>query len=113
MRLLASLLIDADGSRHFKVAGYQGDKRHRKAFEEAVENMLATTRYQPERVGGHPVPAEFSVPVTFCMGSEWCDDPEWPGSATAPERPRATAPGSPTPVGSVARLLTDVRGTDI
>lgn len=111
--ILANLLIDADGTRHFTVAGYQGDKRHRKAFESAVEAMLAETEYQPERVDGHPVPAEFSVPVTFCMGSGWCDDPEWPERATASGGPPATAPGSPSPVGSVARLLTDVRGTTI
>lgn len=112
--MLATLVVDADGTRHVTVDGYEGGKRHRKAFVSAVEEMFALTPYQLERVDGHPVAAEFSVPVTFCMNdSTWCDDVQLPERTAASEDPPATPPGSPTPVGSVARLLTDVRGMGI
>lgn len=114
--VLANLVVEPDGSRHVTIIGYQGEKRHRKAFEAAVQDMLATTEVHPERVDGHSAPAEFSVPITFCLthgGDDGCEDPEWPERKTVSEGPAATAPGSPAPTGSVARLLTDVRDTAI
>ena len=111
--VLASLTVDPDGTRHVAIAGYEGQKRFRKDFVAAVEAMLAGLEVQHERVAGHPAPAEFRVPVGFCMGTSACELKAWPQLETTTGVPPATTPGAPVPVGSVARLLTDVRGTSI
>lgn len=111
--VLAGVVVDPDGTRHVTIAGYEGPKRYREDFVSAVEDMFAGSEIRPERVDGHPVVAEFRVPVDFCLGNHQCGEYRWPELDTIVDGPPATAPGVAVPVGSVARLLTDVRGTGI
>lgn len=107
--VLAKVAVAVDGETRVTMAGYHGDERWRDVFVEAVEGMFSDLTVQYEQVGGMPAPAEFSVPVEFCLGAAGCDEHDWqPGDGTT-----ATAPGAPMPAGSVARLVTDVRGTSI
>ena len=110
-QVLAEIRVDADGSRHVELTTYQGRKQYRKAFERAVEAKLARTEIRPEHVGGHPVAARFVVPISFCLGLG-CDLEFLPGHDDGSSIP-TSAPGAPVPKGSVARLVTDVRGVDI
>lgn len=111
--VLGGLVVDADGTRHVSIAGYHGPNRYREDFVAAVEEMFAEAEISPERVDGHPVAAEFRVPVDFCIGNHGCGGHAWPELDAMADGPPATRPGSATPVGSVARLLTEVRGTAI
>lgn len=106
--VLAELDVASDGTRSVSIAGYEGDERTRPKFERAVEGMFANLDIQFERVGGHPAPAHFTVPVNFCL-DKTCDDHAWPSRDTA----AATAPGQPVARDSVASVATDVKGQAI
>lgn len=112
-QVLAEIIMDADGTRHVSLAHYQGRDRFRKAFEAAVRTKLAKTEIFPEQVGGHRVAARFAIPISFCI-NDGCDagievKVDSDDGSSLP----TTAPGDPVPQGSVARLVTDVRGTAI
>lgn len=107
--VLARVVIAPGGEPEVSVAGYAGDERWRGEFTGAVAGMFDDLSVQFEQVGGRPAPAEFTIPVEFCAGSGACGPYEWDaGDAAAADKP-----GGAVPVGSVARLLTDVRGTAI
>lgn len=107
--VLAHVAIAPGGEPKVSVAGYEGDERWRDEFVGAVEGMFDDLVVQFEHVGGQPAPAEFTIPVEFCVGSRECGAFDWEARNAA----SAGEPGGPVPVGSVARLVTDVRGTAI
>lgn len=113
-KVLAQVRVDPDGSRHVEVTVLHG-QAYRKLFERAVREALAATDVTPESVGGHTVAARFAIPVEFCLtGSSGrvCKS-EWAVESDHGTSIPTTAPGAPVPQGSVARLVTDVRGTGI
>lgn len=112
-RVVADLRVEADGSRNIALLQYDGRREYRKAFEKATTDYLDQVEVAFEQVGGHAVDAGFVVPVTFCLNGPCHTDPV-PGTDRGSSLPTAAfAPGEPLPQGSVARLLTDVRGTAI
>ena len=105
--VLANLSVSPGGAREVSIAGYDGDQRMRPKFEKAVDGMFRGVTVEFERVGGLPAPAEFAVPVEFCLGTNPCGPYDWP------ERETASAPGQPMPRDSVAGIATDVKGAAI
>ena len=107
--LLARLEVAPDGMRTVHIDEYVGDGRLRDEFTESVEAMFTDVDVTLELVEGRPVPASFRMPVTFCIGQPVCHEDAFPeaGDDTAGQ------PGEATPMDSVARLVTDVRGREI
>ena len=110
-QVLAGLVVEPDGTRHVTLEQYQGDDRHRRVFLEAVKPTLQRIDVRHERVGGNEVAARFAVPISFCLNAG-CDMAFAPAADKGTSLP-TTAPGQPMPQDSVARLVTNVRGTDI
>ena len=73
-RVIAAVSVGTDGvPTKVEIAGISitsgGDHASRRQFETALSKSAMIWRIRPEVVGGHPVAAQFRVPVDFCLGT--------------------------------------------
>lgn len=115
-RLVLDVVLDVNGvvrSEMVKYISSDNSTRVREEFEASALAMVEQWELEPERVGGHPVPAHMRLPLSYCLGdNSWCQSHPLPpsGDATADA---AVPQGVPVAVDSVAKLLTDVRAIEI
>lgn len=94
-----------DGTPAIEVLDYQAttrNGRYRSETEDKARKAVNGWEVRHERVAGQPVPAHLRYVYGRCMDSDWCVRNAPESMATLPEMP----PGQPTPLDSVAELLT-------
>ena len=107
-----------EGAHHVEIIRYEGTKRYRKAFEEATLAVIEPNGFFPEQVGPYSIAASYTIPMTFCLttrnvsGDTGCDEAFDVESNPGTSLP-TVATGATITEGSVARLITDVRGSEI
>lgn len=113
--LVVLIDIDENGRVRSHSADYvHGEETYRKAFVASIKTMVAKSRFAPERVGGHGVPAQLRIPVDICLESgcaklERQRELERATGAAAPHAPS----GQAVALDSAVRLLTAVEGEAI
>lgn len=111
--------IDADGERRVDITRYEGSKSRRAMFEKAVLANIGQKAFHPEQVGPHTIAASFTIPMTFCLSDvddasdTGCDDKEWDMDLAEGTSVATAAIGGTLTDGSVAKLVTEVRGSSI
>lgn len=104
--LVLDVTLPPEGAPTLEILDYQATTRHTRYREETEENAreaVAGWNVRHERVAGRPVTAHLRYVYGRCMDSNWCVRNEPASMATLPEMP----PRQPTPLDSVAELLTD------
>lgn len=76
--VVSEIEVGADGRAQVLSTGYESSAKGaagRREFLRASSAAIASWRYEPERVGGHPVAGRMRVPITFCLGHRtWCTE---------------------------------------
>lgn len=117
--VVVQVQIDGAGGRRVDIIRFEGSKSHRAMFEKAALANIGQKEFHTEQVGAHTIAASFSIPMTFCLSQgrdaseSGCDDKAWDKALTEAASISTSVIGGVPADGSVARLITEVRGSAI
>lgn len=99
--------LDVQGVASVRSIDVSGRKRDRAQFDDAVRKAISKLEVELEQVNGVPVAGSVRIPFVFCMSKDCTKEHKLSEAMTAGNGE------FPVPLGSVARVLTNVEGLEI